>query len=433
MNNNNTTKYILYCRKSSESEERQAMSIESQTQEMQKLSQRDSIVFDKIYTESMSAKQAGRPVFNEMLKAIENNKDDIVLFAWKVDRLTRNIVDGGRIVELLEAGKIKEIKTIDKTLANNSTDKFMLVIDFGVGKKYSDDLSANINRGLRTKLENGGWPWAAPIGYLNDGKGNIFVDNDRSPYIVKIFELYNAGTNSLDDVVKIMYEQGLKTKNGKKAYRSNIRRILSNPFYYGMMKQYDKLYLGKHKPLITETTFNQAQDILNNKHKPRKKMHNFALRGFMTCGSCGCALTAITKKGYVYYYCTNGKKKCEEHKSYLREEKASEILSKIFKPLNFPEKLIELAEKADREELSRDENYANNSKDNLIKQLENIKQQKDKLLDRFTRDVISDENYKEKNLKLENEETSLKGKINKIKTLTKEEQEITLEQTKISF
>ena len=150
-------KYILYARKSSEQEERQAMSIESQKNEMTCLANKLGVRIEKIYEEQMSAKKTGRPVFNEMLDYLARYKDCVVL-AWKVDRLTRNIFDGARIIELLESGNIKEIRTIDKVIVDNPIDKFMLSIDFGVGKKYSDDLSVNVKRGIKAKLEKGLWP-----------------------------------------------------------------------------------------------------------------------------------------------------------------------------------------------------------------------------------------------------------------------------------
>ena len=69
---------------------------------------------------------------------------------------------------------------------------------------------------MRTKLEKGGWPWHAPLGYLNDGKGNIIVDTASAPYIKEIFEMYASGKYSLGDITKIMHERGLTTKNNKK-------------------------------------------------------------------------------------------------------------------------------------------------------------------------------------------------------------------------
>lgn len=136
-------KYILYARKSTEQEERQTMSIESQVSELLSMAARQGFKVDKIYRESMSAKKIGRPIFNKMLEYVSKNKNCVIL-AWKVDRLTRNIFDGASIIDLLESGNIKEIRTIDKVIVDNPIDKFMLAIDFGVGKKYSDDLSVAI-------------------------------------------------------------------------------------------------------------------------------------------------------------------------------------------------------------------------------------------------------------------------------------------------
>lgn len=266
-------KYILYARKSTEQEERQSMSIELQENELLRMASSLGIVINKTYKESMSAKKVGRPVFNEMLEYIGKQKDCIVL-AWKVDRLTRNIFDGAKIVELLESGNIKEIRTIDKVIMDNPSDKFMLVMDFGVGKKYSDDLSVNVKRGNRAKLEKGGWPGMAPLGYLNEKLGKtIYLDKLRAPFIQKMFKLYAMGGYSLKDIANILYEQGFRSRTGKKVHKSKIHHMLTNPFYYGIMARNGKYYPGSHEQVISKQTFDDTQGVLFGKtHSKKQKL-----------------------------------------------------------------------------------------------------------------------------------------------------------------
>lgn len=425
-------KYILYARKSIEQEERQAMSIESQENELLRMAEKSGFKIDKIFKESMSAKKAGRPIFNSMLKYIEKQKDCTVL-AWKIDRLTRNIFDGAKIVELLENGNIKEIRTIDKVIVDNPIDKFMLSIDFGIGKKYSDDLSVNVKRGNRIKIEKGGWPGMAPLGYLNNkADKTIIIDHERAILVKKMFELYATGSYSLRDISRILYEQGLRTRLGMKVYKAKIHKILSNPFYYGMIAKFEKLYAGNHEAIISKKLFDDVQIVLSGKIHSKKKTLFFPFRGFMKCHRCGCMLTASLKKGHHYYYCTNGKGICDEHTEYMRGEYLAEKIANIFDQLKFDEELVEIAYLASKEKLKNDKSYQEMSRENISKQLNFAREKQSKLLDSHLSNLITSDVYEAKMKELNNEISSLEAQFKKMGSVANEGF-LTLEQTKKVF
>jgi site-specific DNA recombinase len=186
----NNIKYCLYARKSSESDERQAMSIGSQLQEMVTLAERENINIVETKEESHSAKASGtRPVFVEMMKEIKKGKFNGIL-TWAPDRLSRNAGDLGSLVDLMDQGKLLKIQTYSQSFANSPNEKFLLMILCSQAKLEND------NRGLKAKCQMGIRPGMAPIGYLNVMNNNriseVVPDKERAWVIKEIgFETKN--------------------------------------------------------------------------------------------------------------------------------------------------------------------------------------------------------------------------------------------------
>ncbi|MFH1182738.1 MAG: recombinase family protein [Candidatus Moraniibacteriota bacterium] len=184
--------YCLYARKSSESEERQVLSIDSQTKEMLHLAERESLNIIDIRRESHSAKDSGqRPVFNELIEDIKRKRFNGIL-TWAPDRLSRNAGDLGSLVDLMDSGGLKEIRTYGQVFTNSPNEKFLLMILGSQAKLENDNRGINVKRGLRMKCEMGLWPTCAPTGYINirnDEKKCVVVpDPERSTVIKKMFE-----------------------------------------------------------------------------------------------------------------------------------------------------------------------------------------------------------------------------------------------------
>lgn len=140
-------KYFIYCRKSTEEEERQILSIEAQLQELRDYAKQNDLFVIQEFTECKTAKEPGRPIFNQMLSEIEQGNASGIL-AWNPDRLARNSIDGGRIIYLVDTGKIESLKFPTFWFDTTPQGKFMLSVAFGQAKYYTDNLRENILRGI---------------------------------------------------------------------------------------------------------------------------------------------------------------------------------------------------------------------------------------------------------------------------------------------
>jgi len=245
-------KFFLYARKSTDVEDKQVRSIEDQIAELRAFAKQENLNITDVFIEKQSAKIPGRPIFGEMLKKIEDGEANGIL-AWHADRLARNSVDGGRIIYLLDIGKLASLKFPTLWFENTPQGKFMLNIVFGQSKYYVDSLSENTKRGLRQKVKRGEYPGPAPIGYINDSRTKtVVVDRKKAKIIRRAFELYAEGNSRLEDISNFLAQRGIMSRGGKRIHKTRATFILSNPFYTGLFRYSKELHEGKYEPIIAK-------------------------------------------------------------------------------------------------------------------------------------------------------------------------------------
>lgn len=345
-------RYCLYARKSTESEERQVLSIDSQIKEMLQLAEREGLEIVAMKRESHSAKETGqRPVFNEIIEEIKQDKFNAIL-TWAPDRISRNAGDLGKIVDLMDAGKLLEIRTFGQKFSNNPNEKFLLMILGSQAKLENDNRGINVKRGLRTRVEMGLWPGVAPLGYLNqrelDKKCQLVVDPLRAPIVKKIFEKVAYEKLSGRKIYNwLRFEANFYTRGNKPLTLAGVYRILESPFYYGMFeypKNSGNWYQGKHTPLITQELFEKAKAQLKRDQIVRETKE-FAFTKLFTCGYCQSGISAEEKwkklkdggaNRYIYYSCARSKDRNCKNK-YIREEDLILELLKILDKVNINE------------------------------------------------------------------------------------------------
>jgi len=311
-------KYCLYARKSSESDERQAMSIDSQIKEMTDMAKRESLNIVKVLKESHSAKDSGqRKVFNQLIKEIDAGEYNATL-VWDPSRLSRCAGDLGSLVDLMDRGKLISIRTFSQTFGNNPNEKFLLMILCSQAKLENDNRGINVKRGIRAKCEMGWRPGTAPLGYMNRafaGVKDIILDPDRAPLVTETFNRAAQGWSGRR-LHTWLQSEGFTNRTGTKVSISQIFLMLNNTFYYGEFEFPEgsgKIYKGSHQPLTTKPIFDQIQQNRSIPSKAAWGTKNFAFKDIFKCGTCGASITAEEKfkvrsdggfNRHVYYHCT---------------------------------------------------------------------------------------------------------------------------------
>ena len=336
--------YDVYIRRSSDDTDHQVASLESQREVLLKAVKENKLKVDRIVEESMSAKQPGRPVFNEEIQRIEQRTIQ-GLVIWDLSRGSRNPVDSGTLSWLMQKEKLKAIVTPHRIYV--SQDNVLIMnVEFGMANQYLRDLSKNVKRGLDTKNAKGWRPGCVPQGYLNDKseeKGNrkIISDPVRFPLIRKMWDMLLSGNYAVSQILKIASEEWKfttvkhKKLGGTPLSRPGIYRIFTNPFYTGLYEYGGNWHEGKHEKMIEQFEYDKAQIILGGKGRQRAKTREFSFTGMIRCGECDSMVTAeekwqLTCKNCKFKFSTHNTNICPRCNIAITEMKNPKLLHYIF-------------------------------------------------------------------------------------------------------
>ena len=418
-------KFFLYARKSTDVEDKQIMSIEAQLNELRELAKRENLEVIEELIEKQSAKIPGRPIFNNMLNLIEKGKANGIL-SWHPDRLARNSVDGGRIIYLIDTGRLSALKFNTFWFEPTPQGKFMLSIAFSQSKYYVDSLSENTRRGLRQKARNGYYPGKVPIGYLNDSRTKtIAVDKKISPLIVSCFTKYAKGNIQLKKISSFLASKGIVTSKNKGLRIDKMKKILSNSFYYGVFKYAGDIFEGRHDPIISKKLFDEVQEVLKTRNhqwqesKIQKVFKPFL--GLIRCGECGMMVTGDFKNkyykrtnnhaSYCYYRCTKKNKSIKCSQPHIIESYLDFQLTTLIKKYSLRNDWAsQMLNKLEEEE----SDVAQSSLDVATikrREIDKINIKLKFLLDSYLDQIIDKESFQEKKLELASQKKTFEEQI----------------------
>ncbi len=350
-----------------------------------------------------SATNMNRPGLQDMLIRIQEDKAIYAVFVQDTDRLARNAADHLTIKALLRKHNVVLISVSQPGIKDDPEGRMMDLIVAGFNQFQSDLTSRKTIKSMEEKFSNGDLPTKAPIGYCNESdpkdikKRIIATDSKRAPLVSEIFNLYATGDYSLAEVGDIVYRKGLLTKKGKRLAKSKLFELIRSNFYWGEMHWKGLVKIGNHSPLTTKEIFDRCQQVIafNNRYACRRRKHDFLLRGFVFCKTCGHRHTAAhnVKKGKSYYYCSRGADTMTCSERYISVESLETQVAAEFCKIQFSDTLVqkitdrmEILYKRHREVLDQERKILSGRKSVDERQIENA-------LQKLLAGVISDKMF----------------------------------------
>ena len=406
---------VLYVRVSSTAQE-EGYSLDAQEKLGRDYAQRKNLSIVRSWKVSESAWRSERTAFNQLVEYAKRHDEVKHIIFDVTDRMTRNDFDKLKICTLIkDFEKTVHFSRTGKVFDRNSgsEDEFMFDIEVAVAKKMSNDISRKTKMGLLEKADQGLYPSVAPLGYRNNSVIHLIeVDEDRAPFIRRVFTLMASGSYSLDVIAKMLYQEGFRGKKGRRVGKSGIEWLLKNPIYYGAFRWQGQVRSGSHTPLITKDLFDRAQAALHGKARPHANRRGFAFNNLAVCGKCGCkVLGEIKKKQFTYYHCTFSKGR-HEGWGYVPENRIAHLFEPSVKAVTLDAETVDWLKDALRETDTKSQGLRENRIASLQKELERASQRLSRLYDAKFDGELDEEAFKAKEGEYRANITEIKAILN---------------------
>jgi len=386
----------------SDPKQKEGVSLTEQKRIIKEFAEKNKLEIIHFYEENKTAAKQGRPLFEAMMQNLKYHKAAGVII-HKIDRSARNLHDWADIGDLIDMD-------IDVFFAHESLNmrerggRLSADIQAVMASDYVRNLRQEAIKGLYGRLKQGYYPWRAPIGYDNTGKGKVkSVNPIQSELVKQTFDLYLNENHNVRTLSKEMEKRGLKNICGSRVCKNGITKVLKNPFYIGLMKVKGKIFKGIHQPIIDPRVFKQVQLKIQGRQTSKGLIHKYLFRKKIRCELCNYLMSGERQKGHVYYRCAT--KGCLTKS--IREDLVEHYVRNLLKTISLSKKEFKLLREINLESkgdwLQTQEKISESNK-LQIHQLE-IKEQK--LVDMYLEDAIGKEKYqaKRERLLIELEET----------------------------
>ena len=366
-------KVAIYCRVSTVEQAEEGYSIDEQRRRNIEYCEKEGHEVFKVYEDrGISGKNiSGRPGLKELLQDANAGKFDLVI-VWKLNRISRKLIDILNIVDTLDKNKIAFRSLTESFETETPAGKLQLNIMGAIGEFERGTIAENVKMGMIARAREGKWNGGKVLGYdiveiPSEGKKRketkLVVNEKEAMTVRRIFELYSTGHGYKATVSRVNAE-GHRSKKGNPFATATIKEILKNPVYigkirYNLRQDWNEkrrkninpdpiLVDGEHEAIIDTETWEKVQIILKDRSKTHNRVYDseLILSGLLKCPVCGASMTVSrstrkrkdgSKAVNEYYACGNWKNKgtavCNSNS--VKAEVADEVvINKLIETVN---------------------------------------------------------------------------------------------------
>jgi site-specific DNA recombinase len=268
-----------------------------------------------------------RPALGRLREDIASGRIDCVV-VYKVDRLSRSLLDFTRLVEVFDKHGVSMVSVTQPINTADSSGRLMLNVLLSFAQYEREIIAERTRDKVHAARRKGKWTGGVPIlGYsVAPGGGKLEIDPDEAEMVREIFRMY-LERESISDVVGELERRGWVTREritksgrrlgGARFTKSSVHHLLANPTYAGKLKLKGEVYEGEHDAIIDEATWRRVQQMLERngtgRGGPNHNKYGYLLKGLVRCTACDAAMSpSTTRKGfkaYRYYVCSSAEKK----------------------------------------------------------------------------------------------------------------------------
>ena len=273
-----------------------------------------------------------RPALKRLLADIDAGKVDCIV-VYKVDRLSRSLIDFSRIVDVLERNHVSFVSVTQQFNTSTSMGRLMLNVLLSFAQFEREIISERTRDKIAAARRKGKWVGGRPIlGYdivSTSQGGRVAVNEEEATQVRQIYELY-LQHHSLIPTIRELDRRGWRAKQwttrkghargGRQYTKEALYRLLTNVAYIGKVRYHEEVYPAEHPAIVSEKLWHRVHDALRHNGRTGgahsslvRNKYGALLKGLLRCTPCDCGMihtyTSKGNKRYRYYVCMNAQKR----------------------------------------------------------------------------------------------------------------------------